>query len=421
MNEKEKFINLLVRKPAELGKMLGFTDLRDTHNEWIRKMCWDESDTTIQAHRGSYKTTCISIALCILIVLKPSLTMFFMRKTDDDIKEVISQVKKMLTHPKYTYIVRQIYGIELELTKSSYNCISTNLMRGIKGADQLTGQGIGGSITGKHYDFIFTDDIVNMKDRASKAERERTKNVYRELQNIRNRGGRIFNTGTPWHPDDCFIQMPTPQIYDVYTMGLMNEEQIQKIKESTTASLWAANYELRHIPSDDVIFLNPRIGADPQHVEQGNGHVDSAFYGEDYTAYTIMNKQGDTYYVYGRVWRKHVDDVMDIIVREHNRFNAGWLYIERNADKGYVANKFKDKGLRPVQYNEHQNKFIKITTYLKQIWKNVVFVDGTDREYINQICDFYEMAEHDDAPDSCATLARIYGRNRGFYKGDEKW
>ena len=50
---------------------------------------------------------------------------------------------------------------------------------------------------------------------------------------------------------------------------------------------------------------------------------------------------------------------------------------------------------------------MKIVTYLKREWKNVIFVEGTDEEYIRQICDYNEEAEHDDAPDSLATLIRI--------------
>jgi hypothetical protein len=47
-----------------------------------------------------------------------------------------------------------------------------------------------------------------------------------------------------------------------------------------------------------------------------------------------------------------------------------------------------------------------------KIWKDVIFVDGTDEDYINQICDYNEEAEHDDCPDSCASLARIlYTKN----------
>ena len=58
------------------------------------------------------------------------------------------------------------------------------------------------------------------------------------------------------------------------------------------------------------------------------------------------------------------------------------------------------------------NKYLKIVTYLKAIWKDLYFVQGTDPEYIRQITDFYEDAEHDDAPDSAASLARLLYNKR---------
>ena len=66
-----------------------------------------------------------------------------------------------------------------------------------------------------------------------------------------------------------------------------------------------------------------------------------------------------------------------------------------------------------VIYGEHMNKYVKITSYLKFEWQNVIFVKGTDAEYINQICDFNDDAEHDDAPDSLASMIRVIpNRNR---------
>ena len=35
-------------------------------------------------------------------------------------------------------------------------------------------------------------------------------------------------------------------------------------------------------------------------------------------------------------------------------------------------------------------------------------MEGKDPEYIRQITDYFEDAEHDDAPDSAASLARTY-------------
>ena len=363
-------------------------------------------DKTLQAHRGSYKTTCVSIALACIFVLLPNKKTLFLRKTDADVKEVIRQVRNILLSPPMQEAARLIHGKDMVLITQTASELSSNLPGDSKGTSQIVAMGINGSITGKHFDRIFTDDIVNVQDRTSKAERDRTKIVYQELQNIRNRGGRIFNTGTPWHKEDCFSLMPNIERHDCYSTGLISKEQLQIIREAMTASLFAANYELRHIASDDVIFTSPQTGADPALAEQGICHIDASYGGEDGTAFTICRKSGGKYYIYGRLWQKHVDDCLPEIIRLRNAFNAGIIYCERNADKGYLAKALRDKGERADTYQETTNKFVKITSYLKSEWKNVVFVAGTDAEYINQICDYTENAEHDDAPDSAASIVR---------------
>ena len=366
-----------------------------------------KEDETLQGHRGSYKTTTLSVAISNIMVLRPNHRIMFMRKTDDDVKEVISQVKNILTNDKYQYIVRCIYGSEIILTRQSSVEISTNLTADVKGTSQLLGIGTGSSLTGKHFDDIFTDDIINLKDRTSRAERDRIKLIYQELQNVKNRGGRIFNTGTPWHKDDAFSIMPKAKRYSCYDTGLISDEKLQELRDSMTASLFAANYELRHIASDDVIFTTPQTGAAFDTIRDGTGHIDAAYGGEDFTAYTIMNRVGKTYYVYGRLWHRHVDDCLDMILDLHAKSGAGRILCEDNGDKGYLARDLRKQGARVSSYHENTNKFVKISTWLKKIWKRVVFVDGTDEEYINQICDYNENAEHDDAPDSAACLARV--------------
>ena len=363
-------------------------------------------DKTLQAHRGSYKTTCVSIAIACIFVLLPNKKTLFLRKTDADVKEVIRQVRNILLSPPMQEAARLIHGKDMVLITQTASELSSNLPGDSKGTSQIVAMGINGSITGKHFDRIFTDDIVNVQDRTSKAERDSTKIVYQELQNIRNRGGRIFNTGTPWHKEDCFSLMPNIERYDCYSTGLISKEQLQIIRDAMTASLFAANYELRHIASDDVIFTSPQTDADPALAEQGICHIDASYGGEDGTAFTICKKSGGKYYIYGRLWQKHVDDCLPEIIRLRKAFNAGIIYCERNADKGYLAKALRDKGERADTYHEKTNKFVKITSYLKSEWKNVVFVAGTDAEYINQICDYTENAEHDDAPDSAASVVR---------------
>lgn len=410
---REQAVNFLLENPVKFAHSLGFTKLRDLHNEWIKDMVRGREDKTLQASRGTYKTTCVSVALSLIILLLPNMRTMFQRKTDADVKEVIKQVQKILKDDHTQYFCQSIYGVNLFLTVGSATEVSTNLITDLKGTNQLVGMGTNSSITGKHFDRIFTDDIVNVQDRISRAERERTKLVYQELQNIKNRGGRIYNTGTPWHAEDCFSIMPKAERFDCYhpeIKKIITPKELESIKENMVPSLFAANYELRFVASEDVIFTDPLIGADPAIVEQGIMHLDAAFYGEDYTAWGVMRKVDGKYYLYGKMRRKHVEECYSDIIADYERFHCGRLYAEDNADKGFVTRDLRKLGCRTSSYTETQNKYLKIVTYLKAIWKDLIFVDGTDEEYIDQICDYYEDAEHDDAPDDAASLARLLYR-----------
>lgn len=408
---REQAVNFLKKHPKKFCHLLGFDKMTDLHNRWIKEMVCGRTDKTLQASRNTYKTTSVSFALAIIMILLPNKRTLFMRKTDDDVKEIVKQVKKILTDPKTIYLVQCIYGVTLKLLIDNSNEITTNLTTDIKGTSQLVAIGTKGSMTGKHFDFIFTDDIVNIDDRTSRAERERTKVVYQELQNIINQGGKIFNTGTPWHKDDAFSIMPEPEKYDCYNPEInpviFDDERLAEKKSSMLPSLFAANYELRHIASEDVIFADPQTGAPIEKVLNSKfGHIDAAYSGEDYTAYTVAKREDDKIYVYGRLWRKHVDDVQDEIIKIYKETLCQRIFNETNGDKGYLAKELRKKGVKVNAYHESTNKFLKITSYLKGSWKNVIFVAGTDQEYIDQVTQYNENAEHDDAPDSLASIIR---------------
>lgn len=415
MNDVLEAIQLVKQYPYKVAQEVGFADVKDfPHNEWMKAIINGNDDYTLLAHRGSYKSSVLSVCIAVIMVVYPQQNIIFLRKADNDVTEMIRMVKKALQSPLLQSLATILYKRRLDLRETTASTITTNLYLSASGSSQLLGLGLKSSITGKHADLVITDDICNVTDRISKAERDRTKLQYQELQNIRNRGGRIINLGTKWHADDVFSLMDNIQVYDYHRTGLISDEALAKIKESMTGALFACNYELKIIPSDDVIFDQPQTGADPSMVEQSNYcHIDAAYGGEDYTAFTIVRKTEGKYYVLGKLWRKHVDDVLPQIVGLRKSLNAGRIYTEDNGDKGYLAKALRAQGERAVIYHEKTNKFLKITTYLKAEWKNVIFVAGTDEEYIRQICDYNENAEHDDAPDSLASLVRVLYQKKG--------
>ena len=400
------YLDLVKHRPVAFGNEAGFTDLTTIHDEWIKSFLFASDDRTLQAHRGSYKTTSLAVAMALMIIIYPGKNQIFLRKGDDDVKEIIVQVAQMLHADIFQDLSRELYGVPIQFTKQSAFEIDTNLKATSRGASQLLGIGSKSTLTGKHGDIIITDDIVNIDDRISNAHRERTKYTYQELENVKNRGGRFINTGTPWHKDDAFQLMPNITQYDAYSTGLMTEAEIQHLRSKMTPSLFAANYELKHIADEDALFTSPIIddGSNTEKIYNGVAHIDAAYGGSDDSAFTILNRhENGKIYVYGSLKQAHIDDVLPEFERKRELYRAGTLYNELNADKGYLAKKIK----RPVKtYHEKMNKYIKISTYLREEWENIVFIKGTDPEYINQILDFTENATSDDAPDSLASLLR---------------
>lgn len=417
---RQQALDFLLTRPSEYGKLLGFDKLGSLHNKWIIEMVRGTQDKTLQASRGTYKSTCVSIALALNCILMPSKKTMFMRKTDNDVKEIVKQVRKILIDPHTQYLVNCIYGVNLSLNIQSATEINTSLSVDNRGTSQLIGVGTNGSLTGKHFDRIFTDDIVNVQDRVSQAERERTKTVYQELQNIRNRGGRIFNTGTPWHREDCFTLMPEAERYDCYhpeIQKIISPEVLAIIRQSMSPSLFAANYELQHIAAEDALFETaPKFFDCEEMLYDGIAHIDAAYGGEDSTAFTCGKRRGDKLYMYGKKWNGHVDTVLDYIISEAIRLRCGPIMCESNADKNFLMKEIQRRGYKARSYTEHENKYMKISTFLRKWWDNIEWLEGTDKDYLAEILDYTIDAAHDDAPDSAACVARYYDKRGGSYQ-----
>ena len=405
-------LELMVKEPARVGRWCGQALLTDElHGQWMRQMIGGTGDMTLLSHRGSYKTSCLAMSMAISLVAHPRKNMLLLRKTDDDVTEVIRQVRQILGSDAMRLLSAKLYGTPVKVIRGDMHALTTDCYAAPRGAPQLVGQGIGGSLTGKHADIIFTDDIVNLQDRFSAQERERTRLVYQELQNIRNPGGRIINTGTPWHPDDAISLMPHAARWDCYRTGLLTPGQIEKLRQVMTPSLFAANYELKHIAREDALLdTPPRFTADEGLIRDGIAHIDAAYGGADYTALTCGQRTADGFVLYGRLWHGHVGEVIDEILADCDRLRCGPIYVETNGDKGYLARELRMRGAMVRPYAERLPKAVKIGVYLRKHWQRTRILEGTDPAYLDQLMDYADLAAHDDAPDSAACTLRLLER-----------
>lgn len=409
---REDALRVMLHQPAQVARWCGYPLLTDElHGKWIRSMMRDGEDMTLLAHRGSYKTTCLTMAAAMLMCVNPTQSIMLLRKTDADTAELLRQVKRIFDADAMQYLTAAVYGYPVRLVRSTTESLTCGCYAAPRGAAQLTGCSVGANLTGKHAERVFTDDIVTVADRVSAAERERTRQIYMELQNVRTPGGRIVNIGTPWHKDDAISLMPGVERYDCYRTKLLAPTRLQKLREAMSPSLFAVNYELKHIADDKALFGGTtEFTADKRNLWGGIAHVDAAYGGDDYTALTCGQRCGEKIYLYGRLWQAHVDTVMEEVAAVYHDLRCGRIWCETNADKGYVARQLQERSCSVRRYHEQTNKHLKIATFLRKWWKNIVFLEGTDMEYIAQIMDYTETAAHDDAPDSAACVCRLLDR-----------
>lgn len=405
----------LLKHPEKIGHAVGFTDMTALHGEWIREIVFGTEDYTLQAHRGSFKSSSLAVGIALIMILDPTHNIIFLRKADSDVSEMLRMVGKILRNEIINDISMVLHGTRVSILTESADQISTNLWDSPMGAPQLLGLGIKSSITGKHAQYVITDDICNIQDYESQAEREHTKLQYDELQNIRNRGGRIINLGTPWHKKDVFGKMPNIHRYDCYTTGLITPKKLTQLQQTMAPKLFAANYELKLLAASDAVFTEPpKFSDDADMLLGGEAHIDAAFGGADYTALTIAtyNRNDNKIYMLGKLWHKDVQKVLPQIIEEIHRHDVWRVQCEDNADRGFLKDSLLKNKIWARTYHETQNKKIKILTYLYQSWPLIHFQEGTDPEYIRQIVEYTENAEHDDAPDSAATFCRYFSTYR---------
>lgn len=231
-----------------------------------------------------------------------------------------------------------------------------------------------------------------------------------------------FNPKDPLHWLKEFIDSDADVYYQTYSIDdnpFLDPTFVSELKKEYAGTslydryilgLWAA--------SEGALFTTyPEYTEDESLLYDGIAHIDAAYGGQDGTAFTCAKKtvteNGVKIYMFGKLRNQHIDTLMDVFMDDMSRLRCSPVYMERNADKGFVGREFHRKGQLVRLYDEHENKFKKIATFLRKWWPSIVFLKGTDKRYIEQIMAYNEGAEHDDAPDSAACICRVLDSRSG--------
>ena len=399
----------IAKKPHLIGKIAGKDKLTDQHSDWIKYIWNTTTSKALQAHRGSYKTTAIAtIGTIVWLLFHPNDRICIIRKTFTDASEIVRSISLIMQMAPIMELFRLAHGFYPIATMNREGKLLFNFKASVTPESSVEAHGLDYGMTGSHYDRIIMDDFVTLRDRVSKAEREKSKEVLREVMaNIIDPGQPVSYIGTPWHKSDAWTLCPDPIKFDVYKAGILSPREIEEKKLVTTPVLFAANYLLEHQSDDMALFRDPVMKPWDYGFKKAIAQLDAAFDGDHYCALTIIARTTDgKKQAVGFTSPGNVKDWAGFIAAKCKKYFVDYIYNETNPDKGFTADLLKQHGLKVREYMEKTNKHHKISTHLYQHWNTLEWSPDTDDEYLEQVLDYREGQEPDDAPDSAASLLR---------------
>lgn len=401
--------------------MLGFKDLTFIHDQWIKKAWTSPEHIGMICHRGSYKTTSITIVGMIWwLLFNPDDRVALVRKTSKVADRTLRTIKRSLENPNVAALFQYAHGIAPKTKSDTGSSVVWNFKSKETNEGNIDSYGINTVATGTHYDKILCDDVIAKVDRYSNAEREKTiQDIQEILTNIIDPGKQVIIVGTLWHKEDAWKFIGEAGIkvhkYTPKDVGVLSEEQLQEKRKTTTYSLWMANYFNQLVPDEDSLFGDAVFDPFDIRATPVWAHLDQKFGGKDTMALTLASrrKSDGRIQVRGWVFDKHVKQELTRIRTILRQFRVKKVYCENNNDQNeYIHEKLMERangvpGINAEAYHESMNKHEKIVTYIPEFWDDIVFDPNTDERYISQIVDYQEGEEPDDAPDSLASLLRM--------------
>lgn len=424
-NPETNALKYFFNQPHKLGHLLGFKKLNAGHDEWIKYFLNIPRGgrRVLQAHRNSYKTTSGLVAMAMLSLLYPNLRVFIVRKVLSNAEALIAALVKIFNSEIMKLMCQKIYGIpSFETSKWSKTGILLATKKSISPEHSFEPCGIGTSQTGRHYDYIWCDDIITVEDRRSAAERQLTKDYVRELNNIVTPTGSRMYTGTPWHEDDAFSILPEPLKFPIGSIHIeeMDEKWIAKEKENTTTALWNINYELKHVDDSDRIgeFQLCEKFTTPYRV----AWIDSSFSNRqksDRTACAVVafspndEDEWEIQFI-GKSWTRSITD--DNTMIELLKFLDEYQPIETCLESQLAESTsvFIDQLRRCEETLElsvknhftylHQtkNKHEKIQYYIVGNKRRIKALSACEPSFLKEVASYSKGVEHDDEADALA-------------------
>jgi hypothetical protein len=408
--------------PHKFGHILGYKKLQPSHDEWILFFLKAKNLEVLQAHRGSYKTTCGIVAMVLLFLTRPDIRLLVVRKNVTLASDVLKVLQRIfLTNGPVRLYLKFRFGLD---TAATNNWGSERTMFAFKKKTtpepSITAAGIGASITGSHFDYIWLDDIVTIDDRYSGAARRSTIQYFNETDNLVDPNGTRMLTSTPWHEDDLHSIFTKEQYegrkFPIGSVDMPADElaALWARKDRLPYAEWACNYELKHV--QDTETVGAFLSVPTWECQYCIAFIDPSFSDKtdtDATSVAIVGVYNDLLIFTGMSFPKSIADqqtrrgILDFL----NRFNPIETILESQLSDSslFFLDVFKEEELPyPIKNlwsikHATRNKHEKICATVIANKSRMRILEGTQQIFSVQVSRYYKGADHEDEIDSLAS------------------
>lgn len=412
-------LNDWLTEPDKFGHLLGYKKLTPLHGEWIKIFLKNKKFDILQAHRLSYKTTCGIVAMILLFLCLPNMRLLIVRKNKDLASEILNTIKNHFEKSDilklYLYSRWGILNVQTKTWSSEHATFF--FKKDITPQPSMTAVGIGTSIVGAHFDYIWMDDIVALEDRYSPAERKKTIAYFNETENLIEPLGSRRLSGTPWHEEDVFSILPDELFegrqFPIGTVDIpINElEEIKSRKDRLPYAEWCCNYELRHVLDHDT--LGSFLSVPEWKCQYSVAFIDPSFSDRkdtDSTAVAIAGVWDSLIIFTGRLWQKSIADdetrkeILDFLnvftpiesVLESQLAPSSNVFFLDALKQDEIKYKYEIKNYWSIKH-QTRNKHERISTIISANKINMRILENTQQNFSLEVSRYYKNAEHDDA------------------------
>jgi len=379
------------------------------------------------APRGGGKSTILTTTQVVFEVLKnPNIRILLTSNTQNQAESFLRAINQHLTenqklldvfgmikHPKYKWDTKEINvaGRTRKGKESTITCI-----------------GLGGGVTGLHFDLIIGDDLVDEENARTKHQRDTTFTwFYKTMYPTLEPDGRLYLIGTRYHPDDLYGRLEKEE----FKGRVKIVPAIRKTPEGEEYSFWDERFPLFKLYSmrrsmGIIIFntqmqnntdlmvgrmIKPEMFNTYKRIPETAGFyvqgTDSATSTKDkddnfahVTLFVTKDSQPNVYLVDYNKSKMGAKAQYEYCVRKNDEHNPLRIFIESNAGQAYFAEGLKMRGLPIKRVYSTKDKVNEMYKVLPIIEDGRFFVKIDHSDFINDMVAFPD-GDDDDLPDAC--------------------